>query len=136
MGSNQARRERAHAKGANMKRTCWNLGIAAVVILIAMAAGRARGFSSPAAQQQAAAETAVKIDNFNFSPVTVTVPVGSTVRWTNHDDIPHSVISEDESFKSKALRTDENFSYTFNKAGTYSYYCSIHPRMTGTIVVQ
>jgi plastocyanin len=118
-----------------MKRTCWNLGIAAIVILVAMAAGRARGFG-PVIEQEAAGETAVKIDNFSFSPLTVTVPVGSTVRWTNHDDIPHNVTSDNDSFKSKTLRTDENFSYTFSKAGTYAYYCSIHPRMTGKIVVQ
>jgi len=119
-----------------MKRTCWSLGIAAIAILIAMAAGRSRSFGFAAAQEKAAAETAVKIDNFTFSPVTVTVPVGSTVRWTNHDDIPHNVISDDESFKSKTLGTDQNFSYTFTKAGTYSYSCSIHPRMKGKIVVQ
>jgi len=119
-----------------MKRTCWNLGIAAVAILIAMAAGRERSFGSPAAQAQTAADTAVKIDNFTFSPGAVTVTVGSTVRWTNHDDIPHNVVSDDKSFKSKVLDTDENFSYTFTKPGTYSYYCSIHPKMTGKIVVQ
>ncbi len=83
-----------------------------------------------------AAEVAVKIDNFSFSPATITVPAGTTVRWTNHDDIPHTVVSDDKTFKSKPLDTDEQFTYTFTKPGTYSYFCSIHPRMTAKVVVQ
>lgn len=119
-----------------MKRTIWSLGIATVAIVIAVAAGRWRPVGSASAQEKKAAETAVKIDNFTFSPATVTVTAGSTVRWTNHDDIPHNVVSEDKSFKSKAMDTDENFSFTFTKAGTYTYFCSIHPKMTGKIIVQ
>jgi plastocyanin len=88
------------------------------------------------AQQQPAKTAAVKIDNFTFGPPSFTVPVGTTVTWTNHDDIPHTVVSEDKVLKSKVLDTDEKFSYTFSKAGTYSYFCSIHPKMTGTVVVQ
>src|ERR1700733_1836651 len=72
----------------------------------------------------------VKIDNFSFGPATVTVAVGSTLTWTNHDDIPHMVVSTDKAFKSKVLDTDEKYSYTFAKAGTYPYFCSIHPKMT------
>jgi plastocyanin len=82
------------------------------------------------------AASAVKIDNFSFTPVTVTVSVGTTVTWTNADDIPHTVVSDDKSFKSKALDTDERFSYSFTKPGTYSYFCSIHPKMTAKVVVQ
>lgn len=119
-----------------MKRTIWSLGIAAVAIVIGLAASRPGVFSAVSAQEKNAAETAIKIDNFTFSPATITVPVGSTIRWTNHDDIPHNVVSEDKSFKSKAMDTDENFSYTFTKPGTYSYFCSIHPKMTGKVVVQ
>ena len=78
----------------------------------------------------------VKIDNFVFGPQTITVPVGSTVTWVNKDDIPHTTVSTDGVFKSKVMDTDEKFSYTFTKAGTYSYYCSIHPKMTGTVVVK
>ena len=78
----------------------------------------------------------VKIDNFSFTPATITVPAGTTVRWTNHDDIPHTVVEDKEKFKSKTLDTDEQFSYTFTKAGTYGYFCSIHPKMTGTVIVQ
>jgi plastocyanin len=78
----------------------------------------------------------VKIDNFSFGPQTVTVPLGATVTWTNRDDIPHTVVSTDGVFKSKVQDTDEKFSYTFTKAGTYPYFCSVHPKMTGTVVVQ
>jgi plastocyanin len=82
--------------------------------------------------------TEVKIDNFSFGPVTLTVPVGTTVTWINRDDIPHTVVSTDDSktFKSKVLDTDEKFSFTFSKAGTYPYFCSIHPKMTGKVIVQ
>jgi plastocyanin len=82
------------------------------------------------------AGAAVKIDNFVFGPQTLTVPVGTTVVWTNSDDIPHTSVSTEGVFKSKVLDTDEKFSYTFTKAGTYPYYCTIHPKMTGKIVVQ
>jgi plastocyanin len=90
---------------------------------------RANTSSEPAA-------TEVKIDNFTFAPGTITVAKGATVKWTNHDDIPHTVVSDDKStFKSKPLDTDDKFSYTFDKAGTYNYFCSIHPKMTAKVVV-
>ncbi len=95
------------------------------------------GSSTVSANDQASPAAAeVKIDNFSFGPQTVTVPVGATVTWTNRDDIPHTVVSTDGVFKSKVRDTDEKFSYTFTKAGTYSYFCSVHPKMTGTVVVQ
>ena len=87
------------------------------------------------AQPEAPGAT-VKIDNFVFGPQTLTVPAGTTVTWTNSDDIPHTSVSTEGVFKSKVLDTDEKFSYTFTKAGTYPYYCTIHPKMTGKIVVQ
>ena len=89
-----------------------------------------------AAAQEKPATAEVKIDNFSFGPATLTVPVGTSVTWTNRDDIPHTVVSTDGVFKSKVLDTDEKFSYTFSQAGTYPYYCSVHPKMTGKIVVQ
>jgi plastocyanin len=92
--------------------------------------------SVTAADQPVGGNAEVKIDNFSFGPQTVTVPVGATVIWTNNDDIPHTVVSTDGVFKSKVRDTDEKFSYTFTKAGTYSYYCSVHPKMTGKVVVQ
>jgi plastocyanin len=92
------------------------------------------GVSAGAQQAPAAAE--VKIDNFSFGPTTLTVAVGTTVTWINHDDIPHTVVSNDKAFKSKVLDTGEKFSFTFAKAGEYPYFCSIHPKMTGKVVVQ
>jgi plastocyanin len=78
----------------------------------------------------------VVVDNFTFTPATAAVPVGTTVTWTNHDDIPHNVVSPERKFKSPVLDTDEIFSHKFEAAGTYKYYCSIHPRMTGEVVVR
>ena len=78
----------------------------------------------------------IKIDNFTFGPAELTVPVGTTVMWANHDDIPHTVVSTDKAFKSKVLDTDEKFSFTFSTPGTFPYFCSIHPKMTGKVVVQ
>lgn len=116
-----------------MKRTVLTLGFAALAIVLLMMAGRSRTLAATVEDKPAAQ---VKIDNFVFSPNPVTVAVGSTIRWTNQDDIPHNVVSDDKSFKSKALDTDESFAYTFTKPGTYTYFCSIHPKMTGKIVVQ
>ena len=94
--------------------------------------------SSVASAQEKTSTMEVKIDNFSFGPVTLTVPVGTTVTWTNRDDIPHTIVSTDDpkAFKSKVLDTDEKFSFTFSKAGTYPYFCSIHPKMTGKVIVQ
>lgn len=91
---------------------------------------------APAGAQQAPAAAEVKIDNFSFSPATLTVAVGATVTWTNNDDIPHTVVSTDKVFKSKVLDTGEKFTFTFAKAGEYPYFCSIHPKMTGKVLVQ
>ena len=78
----------------------------------------------------------VRIDNFSFGPTEVTVMAGTTVTWTNHDDIPHTVVSTDKVFKSKVLDTDEKFSFAFSTPGTYPYFCSIHPKMTGRVIVR
>ena|SRR6185437_726348 len=80
--------------------------------------------------------TQITVDNFTFTPGTLTVPVNSTVTWMNKDDVPHVIASTDGLFRSKGLDTDDHFSYTFTKPGTYSYFCSIHPKMVGKIVVQ
>lgn len=78
----------------------------------------------------------VMIDNFVYSPVPLTIKVGSTVTWINHDDIPHTVDSTQGKFKSAALDTDDKFEFRFTEAGEYPFYCRIHPKMTGKIVVQ
>ncbi len=83
------------------------------------------------------ASVEVKIDNFAFTPKALTVAVGTTVEWTNHDDSQHTVVSEDKTtFKSKVLDTNDGFSFTFTKPGSYPYFCSLHPMMTGKIIVQ
>ena len=89
-----------------------------------------------AGAQSKPAAAAVKIDNFSFSPAELKISVGTTVTWTNGDDIPHTVVSTDKVFKSKVLDTDEKYSFTFSAAGTYPYFCSIHPKMTGKVIVQ
>jgi plastocyanin len=78
----------------------------------------------------------VTIDNFVFGPARLTVKTGTTVSWTNRDDIPHTVASKDRLFKSKVMDTDESYSFTFSTPGEYIYFCSLHPHMTGTIVVE
>jgi plastocyanin len=78
----------------------------------------------------------VKIDNFTFSPQVLTVTAGTTVTWANEDDTPHTVVASDKSFRSKAMDTDERYSMTFAKPGTYDYFCSLHPHMTAKILVK
>jgi plastocyanin len=80
-------------------------------------------------------DTKVMIDNFTFEPAQLTVKVGTTVTWTNRDDIPHTIVSAGK-FRSKTMDTDGTFSFTFTTAGEYKYFCSLHPHMTGTVKVE
>ena len=115
-------------------KTQWILGFTAAVLMVTMALASAPRLSANP-QQTATAE--VKIDNFSFGPATLTVAPGTTVTWVNHDDIPHNVVSTDGAFqKSKALDTNDKFSHRFDQPGTYSYFCGIHPQMTGKVVVK
>jgi plastocyanin len=82
-----------------------------------------------------AEETMVMIDNFTFEPKALTVKIGTTVTWKNRDDIPHTLVSAGK-FRSKTLDTDDSFSFTFTATGDYTYFCSLHPHMTGTIKVE
>jgi plastocyanin len=121
-----------------MRRRVWITGLAAVLVVaiaLLFLGTRKVHASSPQAVPSAVEAT---IDNFSFKPATLIVPVGTTIVWTNRDDIPHTVVSTDDprAFKSKVLDTDEKFSYTFTKAGTFPYFCSVHPKMTGQVVVQ
>jgi plastocyanin len=113
-----------------------SIAILTVTLVITIGAMGTRHPNSIVNAQQKSGTTEVKIDNFSFGPGTLTVPVGTTVTWTNRDDIPHTAVSTDGAFKSKVMDTDEKFSYTFTKAGTFPYFCSIHPKMTGKVVVQ
>jgi len=93
------------------------------------AAGAATSMAAPGSASQ------INIDNFSFSPGVSNIPAGTKVTWTNHDDIPHNVISAEKHFASPVLDTDQSFSFSFEKPGRYAYYCSIHPKMTGKVVV-
>src|SRR5437879_12211588 len=113
-----------------------SIAVLTVALVIGLGTIDIRHVSVLASAQQKAETTEVKIDNFSFGPGTLTVPAGTTVTWINRDDIPHTVVSTEGVFKSKVLDTDEKFSFTFSKAGTYPYFCSIHPKMTGKVIVQ
>ncbi len=108
---------------------------AATVVLVAAGFGLFAVKESKAADQPAS-NTEVKIDNFTFQPQSITVQAGTQVTWVNRDDMPHTVTTDDKMLKSKAVDTDEKFSFTFSMPGTYKYFCSIHPKMTGEIVVK
>lgn len=99
-------------------------------------AALAIGLAAPLLLGAAPPATAViKIENFTFAPATLTVPAGATVTWVNDDDIPHAVAADDHGFKSKVLDTQDRFTTTFAKPGSYGYFCSLHPHMTGKVVV-
>ena len=108
--------------------------------VMAILVGASGLFAESAAREgnsPAETEVQVEIDNLAFTPPELTVSAGTTVEWVNRDDIPHVVVSDDKkTFKSKVLDTDEKFSYTFAKTGTYTYFCSVHPKMTGKVIVQ
>lgn len=133
-----------------LTRRAFSAGVVAVTIGAAVAVNDslAAGNTAPTAdaeefcpQQQAMSEeattTAVTIENFTFSPDALTVPVGTEVTWENRDDIPHTVTSNDKTtFASSLLDTGDTFSFTFNAAGTFDYFCSVHPMMTAKVIVQ
>ena len=108
--------------------TCLAVPFAAGILVAA-------AISFPVISAQAP-DNKVEIDNFAFSPARVTVKAGTTVAWLNADDTPHTVASSSKLFKSKALDTDGSFSFTFTTPGMYEYFCSLHPYMTGTVVVE
>ena len=78
----------------------------------------------------------IVIGNFTFTPNALTVAVGTTITWINHDDLPHTVTAQDHSFTSSGLDTEDSFTHQFLVAGTYAYYCTIHTKMTATIIVR
>jgi plastocyanin len=112
----------------------WISAVAACLLLV-MTISESRGVlaASPEANPPG---VEVSIDNFSFTPPVVTVKPGTQITWINRDDIPHTVVSNENVFKSKALDTDDKFSFTLSKPGTYSYFCSLHPRMTAKVVVE
>jgi amicyanin len=106
-----------------------------VAMLLGPFVGALLAFGTVAAQETKHANV-VTIDNFTFTPPELTIAVGTTVKWVNHDDIPHSVVDGNKAFRSKALDTDDAYSFTFASAGTYSYFCGLHPHMQGKIIVK
>ena len=106
----------------------------ALALVLMAALGLSARWAAAADTNPSGAE--VKIDNFSFTPQEIKVKAGTTITWTNRDDIPHTVTSTDSVFKSKTLDTDDKFTTTFTKTGTYSYFCSIHPKMTGKVIVE
>src|SRR6202795_1468804 len=104
-----------------------------VAILLGPVVGAMLAFGAVAAQD---ATNVISIDNFIFPPPELTVAVGTTVKWVNHDDIPHLVVNKDKVFRSKALDTDDSYSYTFASAGTVDYFCGLHPHMVGKVIVK
>jgi plastocyanin len=115
-------------------RTEWSFCLASwvMVALISFQAVPSGVAAAPAAVGKAE----VKIDNFSFSPGALTVKAGTQITWTNGDDIPHTVVADGNTFKSKVLGAGERFTFTARKPGTYSYSCSVHPNMTGKVVVE
>jgi|ERR1700694_3741763 len=109
-----------------MSVTLRGLGRLAIAAAITLFLGSAHAYAE---------DTNITIDNFTFAPAELTVKVGTTVTWTNHDDIPHAIVSAGK-FRSKTLDTDNSFSFTFTAAGDYKYFCSLHPHMTGMIKVE
>lgn len=106
-----------------------------MVVVLALAAVTTTNRSWAA--DKPSSQAAITIDNFSFGPQSLNIKAGTQVTWVNHDDIPHTVVSEDLiTFRSRPLDTDESWSFTFTKPGTYTYFCSIHPKMTAKIVVQ
>jgi plastocyanin len=104
----------------------------AAAMLLGPIAGALMAYGALAAQQP----NEVVIDNFTFGPQDLTVAAGTTVKWVNHDDIPHSVVDGNKAFRSKALDTDDSFSFTFASAGSFDYFCGLHPHMQGKIIVK
>jgi plastocyanin len=106
-----------------------------IAVAFAIVSGLATG--AAVAQQAAAVQPAtITIDNFTLSPADVTVPMGTVVTWRDHDDIPHSVVGPNGAFRSTALDTDESYSFAFKTAGTFIYFCGLHPHMTGRVIVK
>ena len=104
-----------------------------VPMLIGPIIGAMLAAASVAAQD---ATNVVTIDNFTFTPKELTVAVGTTVKWVNHDDIPHTIVEKKTTFRSKALDADDSYSFTFASAGTFDYFCALHPHMVGKVIVK
>ncbi len=108
-----------------------------VALVLGPVIGAMLAFGAVAAQDATKKDAnEITIDNFTFTPKELTVAVGTTVRWVNHDDIPHTIVEKTTTFRSKALDTDDSYSFTFTSAGTFDYFCGLHPHMVGQVIVK
>jgi amicyanin len=103
-----------------------------VALLLGPVVGAMLAFGTFAAEEA----NVITVDNFTFTPPELMVAVGTTVKWLNHDDIPHNVVEKNKAFRSKVLDTDDSYSFTFASAGTFDYFCGLHPHMQGKIIVK
>ena len=118
-----------------MKRMKWVVALSTTILSAVIMMSISSPRLAVRADNKQMPATEVTIDNFSFGP-DLKITSGTTVTWTNHDDVPHVVASDTKIFKSQPLDTDDRFSYTFTKPGTYVYYCTVHPRMIAKVVVQ
>ncbi len=108
-----------------------------VALLLGPVIGAMLAFGTVAAQDATKkSANEITIDNFTFTPKELTIAVGTTVKWVNHDDIPHTIVEKKTTFRSKALDTDDSYSFTFTSAGTFDYFCGLHPHMVGQVIVK
>src|SRR5262252_5041029 len=120
-----------------MKKILLSITAVALLVLIYGLGKTIQANPGPDGQNTSRNQYEVKIDNFSFGPATLIVSAGATVTWINQDDVPHNIVSsEGKILRSPVLDTDQKFSYTFTTAGTYPYYCGIHPKMTGKVIVR
>ncbi len=108
-----------------------------IALVLGPVVGAMLAFGTVAAQDATKKDAnEITIDNFTFTPKELTVAVGTTVKWVNHDDIPHTIVEKKTTFRSKALDTDDSYSFTFTSAGTFDYFCGLHPHMVGQVIVK
>ena len=108
-----------------------------VALVLGPVIGAMLAFGAVAAQDATKKDAnEITIDNFTFTPKELTIAVGTTVKWVNHDDIPHTVVEKKTTFRSKALDTDDSYSFTFTSAGSFDYFCGLHPHMVGQVIVK
>ena len=108
-----------------------------VALVLGPVVGAMLAFGTVAAQDATKKDAnEITIDNFTFTPKELTVAVGTTVKWVNHDDIPHTIVEKKTTFRSKALDTDDSYSFTFTSAGAFDYFCGLHPHMVGQVIVK
>ena len=120
-----------------MRKLVFNVAVAAFLLLASGCSNSSHAKPATSQENNSGDKYQVNIDNFSFTPQTLSVPAGTKVTWINKDDVPHTVVSTSNAFThSPALDTDASFSYNFTKPGTYEYYCSVHPKMVGKIVVR